>query len=151
VSVLPAVDVFLAWSGWFFALVGTAASVEGLRRAARESRRSNRMAEALGARAAPAPSSAASSTPSPSGAPSAPRTPSAAPAAVRPPRGDDQIRSFLVHAAAGNQPLSVPMRRANRMGFGDDEVMAMAAELRRGGLLEYGGELAPDTRLGLRQ
>jgi hypothetical protein len=124
------VDTFLAWSGWTFGLAGFAASLITVAKALRETRRSRVMADVLSE-----------------------RTLDVQPPATRTvaPSTDQRIRSLLVHAAAGGQPLSVAIPRARRMHVDAESVTAMAEHLVVTGLLEHDGALGPDTVLRLRR
>jgi hypothetical protein len=78
-------------------------------------------------------------------------TPPRVSATPEPATNEDDVRSFLVHAAAGGQPLSVPISRARRIGVSAEEVVRAASDLRESGLLEYQGQPAPETTLTLRK
>jgi len=113
------------WSGWIFGLVGFVATIVAELRVHREKRRGDRMADALAARADRG------------------RLP-------RQSDRSDQVRSYLVHAAAGGQPVSVAVARARRLDADETSVLAMAQRLRGAGLLDYDDPLKPESELRLR-
>ena len=128
---MPATEAFLSWSGWVFGLAGFIVSMDAVRRAVRERRRSDRMAGVLSTWAGSVPAARSVSK------------------VVR--FNEEAVRSFLVHAAAGGQPLSVALMRAQRVGASDNDVLAVAEDLHHSGLLDYRGRLVPETILSLRQ
>jgi hypothetical protein len=133
------VDAFLAWSSFVFGLAGFVAAIDGMRRTLRERKRGDRMADALSARSEPHANPLAA-------------RPSRDTGEVRAPTSERaRIRSFLVHAAAGNQPMAVAIARAKRLGVSESDVLALADESRRSGLLDYDDPVGSSSVLSLRQ
>jgi hypothetical protein len=122
-------DAIVAWSGWAFGLFSAAVTADSMRRAASERRASQRMARALSERGPVRPAIGTH---------------------VRASDPDNQLRAFLVHAAAARQPLAAAIGRAKNLGVSRDVVIDMAKDLRRAGLLEYEGDLSPATTLILK-
>jgi hypothetical protein len=122
-------EALFDWSGWIFGFFGAVVSADSIRRTRRERRRGEQMALALSARQPVRPTITVSSQTLAS---------------------EHHLRAFLVHAAAGEQPLAAAIGRAKSLGLTEHDVMEMAKELRRSGLLNYSGELSPTTPLVLK-
>lgn len=135
---MPPDAAFFAWSSFVFGLAGFVAAIDSIRRMLRERRRGERMADALSERSEAQPAPATGRT-----VPRTAQLPAASSERAR-------TRSFLVHAAAGNQPIAVAIARAKRLGIGEAEVLALAEESRRSGLLDYNDPLTSSAVLSLR-
>lgn len=119
----------VTWSGWVFGAFSSAVSIDQIRVARKEKQRSKKMARLV--------------TNAESGRP---HLGTLVPAQAT----HEEIRSFLVHAAAGNQSFGSVVNRAKRAGVKESEVEHVARQLSKSGLLTYDGTLVSATSLKLK-